>query len=158
MVGFHYKMRARNMANTAYVTWIVDDAADSAGIQAPELILPGSASVVSSWTDDVILQVPGNESFTIVQTSTPGTVAPDPGADLSFIVVTGWTPGGIINLPPSPLTGGRVTVKDRGGDSNTNPIVVSGNGKSIQGRATDTLNIPYVSRTYMYGSDEWKIV
>jgi hypothetical protein len=157
MVGFHYKMRARNMANTAYVTWIVDDAADSAGLHAPELILPGSASVVTAWTDDVVLQVSGNESFTMAQTSITGTVAPDPGADLSFIVVSGWDPGGVINLPPSPLTGGRVTVKDRG-ESDASPIVVSGNGKTIQGRATDTLSIPFTSRTYLFGSVEWTIV
>jgi len=159
VIGFHYKMRARSMADTAYVSWIVEDAADSAGIHAPELIFPGSATVVAVWTDDVILQTAVIETFAIALTSAP-TVAPDPGTDISYVLVdtTAWTPNDAIQLPASPLSGGRVSVKDQTGSADTRPIVVSGNGKLIQGQVSDTLSAPFVSRTYLYRGVEWSIV
>lgn len=160
MPGIFFKMRARDRDNAVYVTWIVQDTADSAGIHSPTLILPGTASVVATWTEDFVIQTSGSELFTILQTSTPGTVAPDPGTDISFVLVdtSAWTPNGIISLPSGPLSGGRVTVKDKTGSSAARPIVVAGNGNLIQGRPNDILSVNYASRTYLFDAFEWKLI
>lgn len=160
MPGTYFKMRARDRDNAVYVTWIVEDTADSAGIHSPILILPGTASVVATWTEDVAIQTSRSELFTILQTSTPETVAPDPGTDIVFVLVdtSAWTPNGRIHLPGFPLSGGRVTVKDRTGSAATRPIVVSGTNKSIQGRSADTIGVNFAARTYLYDAFEWKVI
>jgi hypothetical protein len=160
MPGTYFKMRARDRTNAVYLTWIVQDTADSAGIYSPTLILPGTASVVATWTEDLVIQTARTELFTILQTSTPETVAPDPGTDIVFVLVdtSAWTPNGRIHLPGFPLSGGRVTVKDRTGSAATRPIVVAGNGNLIQGRANDTLSVRFASRTYLYDAVEWKLI
>lgn len=46
-----YAMRARNSGNSAYLSWVVQDAPDTLGAFAPAAIFAGSAQVVNTWED-----------------------------------------------------------------------------------------------------------
>jgi len=155
-----YKMRARTLVGSGYVTWVVITLPDYSGGQAPVPILPGSAVIATSWGSDVVQQVPVSTVESVVTLESPGSIADPQGGTVVVLVDTAsatWDPGDTVTLPSSPRLGSEIVVKDSTGLAGTKSISVVGNGKLIDGQATQTISTARGSLTLIYTGSAWSL-
>lgn len=155
-----YQMRARNLTDSAYVSW-TSPSVDLSGGNAPEAILPGSAVVAAIWGDQLVLQTSIPTASFIQEVDAPATTN-DPGTGTGYVLVDSasgnWSASDVISLLAAPQVGTTIVVKDSTGSASTKPIVISGNGNDIDGEATETIQVDFASRTLVYNGTEWKVV
>jgi len=154
-----YAMRARNAANSAYVSW-TSATDDFTGVDAPEAILGGSAVALPPWDVDQVIQERLDE-VPYLQSTNVAVTSDDPGIGHNTVFVNtahaSWNDADAIALPASPQVGCRVTVKDSAGNANVKSITVNGNGNTVDGSATHPVNLPYAAVSVIYNGTEWKV-